>query len=452
MNYTEKLDWILDKKGKHLNSDEEYKQNIDFVHSLGLKCDCVGWSKLDFNDPNVDELLDKIKTFCKTKGWSSRCCYTRNFTDVKSDWFELKHVGFKDNTTADLIETTAEDGSKISFWSIRAYHETSTNPKRFGGDFYVSERFRNACIKNQIKGIDFCWVPDKGKYESAQYFIPYIQQKIPRIFCCKQLKKTDFIKISLLGGNLPKIAKQFDELQFTFFQDCFLAEDMPESGIAYAYNEEGNFSHILIHKDTAELLIQQKALSPDSLTPAPIFDKKPGGYSAIVTQNMPRPKQEFIDEMLLGYEKLKSTPRPVRQVSEKEALKALRKAKSNRKEDFGKRMPKQQNEALADTEYSALAPYYLVANGGYLSDEGEYEFLSYDAAIEANNEFKENLAKEELLEQKPDGVVFANCADGDVVLYLKDGSVIRFSHEEPEAICQWKSLAQFFFDAITEDE
>ena len=50
MKYSEELLWILDKPGTTLhNQDEAFQENIAFVHSLGLKCDCVGWCKMDLS-------------------------------------------------------------------------------------------------------------------------------------------------------------------------------------------------------------------------------------------------------------------------------------------------------------------------------------------------------------------------------------------------------------------
>ena len=57
---------------------------------------------------------------------------------------------------------------------------------------------------------------------------------------------------------------------------------------------------------------------------------------------------------------------------------------------------------------------------------------------------------EELLETKPDGIVIAKCPDGDKILLCNDGKVIRFSHEEPIAIEEWMSLAQFVADSVNE--
>ena len=71
-------------------------------------------------------------------------------------------------------------------------------------------------------------------------------------------------------------------------------------------------------------------------------------------------------------------------------------------------------------------------------------------AIEENIVFQENLSKEELLDTKPEGVVIGRCPDGDAILLCNDGKVVRFSHEEPVAVEQWPTLAQFFVDAINE--
>lgn len=60
--------------------------------------------------------------------------------------------------------------------------------------------------------------------------------------------------------------------------------------------------------------------------------------------------------------------------------------------------------------------------------------------------------QEELIENAPQGVVFAKGADGDNILLIEDGTVIRFGHEIPEIIDNLKSIAQFIFDTITETE
>ena len=54
MKYTEELLWILDEPGGIARTLEAQNRTIlirkDFVHGLDLKCDSVGWCKMDLSD------------------------------------------------------------------------------------------------------------------------------------------------------------------------------------------------------------------------------------------------------------------------------------------------------------------------------------------------------------------------------------------------------------------
>lgn len=451
MQYTEELHWILDKNGDGLDWDEKYQQNIAFVHSLGRKCDCVGWSRLMLSDPGTEEILAAIEKFCKENDWRARGLYTRTYPDAESDWFELVAPDIKESTEGGWAEVPAEQEGIVRMVNIKAYHELDPGPKEWREELLVPERFRNACLRLGIPGLRFCWARDKGKYEAEQYFYLYPTQRIPRMALDRGFKITDSERITAAGGYLPKLAAVFSELQQINLQDCYLAEDLPEGGIAYTYSKQTfsffGRSRILIHKDTANLLIQEKMLSSKVLRPAVVVDAVPGGYVLEATQEKPRPTGEYLEKMLAEYEKLKATPRPVRQVPEKDALKVLRKAKQERKEEFRKALPK---KAAVDAPYLAMEVYYRVANGGFLSDE--YELLPLEEALKENEAFFRQLQAEELLENPPMGIVIGKCPDGDAILYCEDGTVIRFSHEGPEVLNQWPSLPQFIFDAISEGE
>ena len=205
-----------------------------------------------------------------------------------------------------------------------------------------------------------------------------------------------------------------------------------------------------MHRDRAEVLLRERALQSSALMPVPVLDAFLPGYVSEERTHQPVPAKAVREELLRAYEALKAADRPVRAVTEKEAVKLLRAAKKARKEDFSKAMPKAKAALLENTPYAPLAPYYLIADGGCLSDE--YELLPQSRAEVENADFHRALAAEELLEVKPDGVVIAACADGDKVLLLKDGAVIRFSHEAPEETNCWPSLVQFMADAIQEGE
>ena len=452
MKIIETLDWILDKNDKRINGEEEYLLNIEFVHSLGLKCDCVGWSKLDLQNPRADEILSAIDSFCKKNGWKARGIYTKKYADYTSDWYELVPTTFKDNTRCDSDECASERGETVKIFNLRAYHELRSSPKWWYESILVPERFRDACIRHGIADVDFCWARDKGKYQSEQYFHLYCNKQIPTIAEGRNVTIEDREKINALGGYLPQIADVFYKLQLIDLQDCYIESDIPNCNIALAYCPK-TFTYcgrnkFLIRKDFAQTLIQEKAISESDLTPAMIVKELPSGYTLSHTVIPDRPIVSCLQKSISEYEKLKNTERPLRLISEKDALKLLRISKKERKEDFKKAFPKAKSDDIAKTNYSPVLPYYLIANGGYLSDE--YELLPYDIATEENKLFAQELLTEELLDAKPDGIVIAKCPDGDKILLCSDGKIIRFSHEQPVATEEWVSLAQFVADAINE--
>ena len=453
MRYIEDVHWILDKPGTTIhNQDEQFKENIAFVHSLGKKCDCVGWSNLRRDDPQAEEILEKIVDFCKENGWTARGLYTREYTDFDTDWFEINGADFKDNTFGEYISVPAQDGGTTEICSIKAYRELSVAPKSWGRSLYVPERFYKTYRESGMTGLDFCWAKDTGKYAAQQYFEIFGTERIPQVAVAWDLKNQDLRKLGTDGGWLPRLGEVFARWTQLNLPYCYRKEDMPAGGIAYAYIPS-TFSccglyQVLVHKDVAQQLLQEKAIPTGALKPVPVLDVIPSGYTLRATSICPRPTREYMEQSLLNYDILKKKDRPLWQISEKDALRVLRKVKTDRKEDFGKKLSKAKAEVLTETKYAPMLPYYLIANGGQLSDE--YRLLSLDESDTATSEFRNILESEELLEDKPDGIVICTCANGDWVLLLRDGTVIRFSHEVPEITEQWPSLAQFIVDAIND--
>ena len=460
MKMIETLSWILDNDDNRIDNDEKYRLNIEFVHSLGLKCDSVGWSKLDLQSPRADEILSAIDSFCKKNGWKARGVYTRTYEDYTSDWYEIVPTSFKDKTLYDSIECESEQGNMVKIYNLHAYHELRPSPKMWVYDvMFVPERFRDACIRHNIADVDFGWARDMGKYQAEQYFQLYSNHQLPTIALCKDISVDDKENIEALGGYLPKIADIFYKLQQSSSQTCYIESDIPDCNIAQAYVQrtysmfDKTYSHcmaneFLIHKDLALTMLKEKAISESDLAPALVVKELPGGYTLEHTLMPDRPTAIYLRKSISEYEKLNNTARPVRLLPEKDALKLLKTAKKERKEDFKKALPKVRASEIAETRYAPVLPYYLIADGGAISDE--YELLSFDRAVEENALFVNNLLAEELLETKPDGVVFAQCPDGDKIVLCSDGKVIRFSHEEPVAIEEWVSLAQFVADSINE--
>ena len=123
------------------------------------------------------------------------------------------------------------------------------------------------------------------------------------------------------------------------------------------------------------------------LRPALIVKDIPQGYAVKQTKRIDRPTPEYMNQSIKEYEKIKTISRPKRKVTESEALKIFRNAKKEKQEDFKKSLPKASILNLNETKYAPLIPFYLIADGCYLSDE--YVLLSYDKAV-IENDFKKN--------------------------------------------------------------
>lgn len=486
----EGISWILDRphteieelKKKYPDSKEylnhyfEYEskvceKRIDFVHSLGMKCDSVGWSYLDLNQPDALKILDEIKEFCQKDGWFARGGYGCRYTDFESDWYEVSVPEVKD--------ISQSEGNP---YAIYAY-KNCNKPIFFGWHNFipvlVSEKFREVCLENSITGINFCWAKDLGRYDSLQYAFMYPESRIKTIACDKGLIYSDryfpyndgaggteykhtekYIRhdnmsplcnrLRQLGDKLPFLADVFYDFQFNL-PDYYCKSELPESGFAFIQGTSDGSERqtLLVHKNTAEILIKEKMLDRKALCPTLIYDNEiPAGYIEAVFEGKGFGEFDanYAIEMEKEYHRIKKLNRPQRKITESQALKALREAKRNRKEDFEKRIKKELSENLLETAYAPLVPYLLIADGAFLSDE--YELLSYEASAKYTSEFRDECKKEELSDTLQ-GIVFGKCADGDVVVWAEDKSVVRISHETFDIEEKWSSLAEFFFDAVT---
>ena len=461
MKYKEKLSWILDvvdENGKvSYGDDDKYKVNIDFVHSLGQKCDCVGWSMLDVGAQYADDILAKTEEFCRKNGWYARGWYERQFTETGSGWFELDAPDVNDYDYIDHGDDT--------IFAIRGYKSKGVHIMKKWNErgIVVSTRAKEALIRGEIaEESDFYPVPDIGRYAADEYYFFFPKEYFTHAgfgrFHFEDAKwkngnvtdKYNMERMQALGGKLPRLAEGFYDLNVDV-QEVYPRRELPKSGFAYTNMPTGyvNFT-IIVSEKTAKILLDAKVISEKMLIPVVIYDEIPAGYEEKTGKPFERFLPDVAERLYKEKEALRKKKRPERKVTDKDALKLLRKAKTERKEDFAKRLKKEACEALTGGEYAALAPYYSVANGGEICDE--YRFLAYEEAKSETAEFFAELEKEELMEEKPHGVVFAKCHDGDAVLLLAGGKAARFSHEAPEFIDEWSSLAEFFEEGIMMEE
>lgn len=460
MSYTEKLSWILDSIDESQRfSEEKYRENRDFVHSLGLKCDCVGWCDLDLSNPKTESYLDSIAAFCQSHGFTARGWYTRTYTGTEGDWYRLGTGKIPDDATSEHGDVYAPVVSDFPCTAVKGYLLEPPTVKSDGfRDILIPARVKRGLEELGEEGLTFCWIRDVGRYEAESYFQLYTDTHVARIWSgmsadryVVSFKKDEDpaleARIRAFGGMLPRLIGIFSDLHITM-PDCYPASELPKAGLVEAFAPR--LHELLIHRATAQRLLDAKVISPRDLAPVFVAEECPAGYTEEKGYPRPRPTAEYIASMEAARQKLAEKPRPRRAITEKQALTTLRKAKRERAEDFSKAMPKAAAAALEGTPYAPLAPYYTITAGGDLSDE--YALLPYAEALEETRLWKEELAAEELLESPPQGVVMVRCPDSDRVLLTPEGRVIRFSHEAPEVIGEWPTLSQFIYDSILTEE
>ena len=120
------------------------------------------------------------------------------------------------------------------------------------------------------------------------------------------------------------------------------------------------------------------------------------------------------------------------------------------KDRFSKALKKSIVESLGGTKLAAMAPYYAISNGGELSDE--VDFYGYEDVENMTEEFLADLCKEETIlesmSQLNNPLVIGGAANGDTILLLTNGKVMRYDHEDPTLSQEWNSVFEFFYDNL----
>ena len=487
MKLNEQLNWILEcpasevinkkqelSKVEYLewyeqNSENRRTQNKALVKAIGQTCNAAGWSTLNLDQENTDDLLQKIKYFCGQRGYLLRGEYIRRFSGLDSEWYKL-------NPSSGIINLQSAPNTPWTkrVYATKAYQNKGQHLLKGGMIPMVSESFREVCIRHDIQCGDFCWIEDKGQYRSEQYFLMYPQNMIhqfalpPNLGYCKDKDTIAYCPFTKelqssyekLGGWLPQLHGIMDQLSVgpRSIPNAYPRLKMPKSGFAYvcwdstwSIDETSAFREIyvdtLIHKSTANILIEEKVLSKKQLSEVLLYDELPDGYQERKSIEVPLPSAQYRIAMLEKHDAFIEHDKRLPQcATEKEALQLLRKAKYHRKDEMSKGMKRESVSTLHATAYEPLAPYYSIENGGVISDE--YELLPHEKAQLATTELRRNTENEDELFSDEIGSIFAVCPDGDVLMLLNSGQVIRCSHAEPVSIEEWPSLAQFFVDCI----
>jgi hypothetical protein len=457
-----KSEWVERNWNKH---EETVKKNIEYVNSLGLKCDSVGWCSLDLNRPDIDSLLEQINSFVLKEGLYLRGNYGIRCLDFDSEWYLLES-DYLSNGEWNYVDVTDRNGNPLKIDEVYAYKIPKFTQVLWENKLpHVTEDIRNCCLNHGFSGVGFYWIRDIGRYDATQFFGLIIENIVPEFACDRYLSYCDskdkgleindhsigsplYQKYIALGGTLPKLSQMFYDLRVNL-PIQLPKNKMPETDFACTYFNRGGYSkhYALIKKHAAEVLLSEKAIRKEYLTPVILYDSEPEGYYIQTSETIPYPSEEVIKKLELDYDKLKNNPKPERKASEKDALNLFREIKRLRPEDFKKGLAKKKLVTLAATTYELLSSYYSISDGGFLSDE--YNFLAYSESLKETQVYAVETEKEELHVDRYKGLIFAKCADGDTVMACNDGSVKRISHESMDVCESWDTVAQFFSEALT---
>lgn len=450
MKIKEKIQIIV----KEQKRKDDYSLGINFMHSFGLKCDCVGWATIILDSEDKLELVKRMGEEARKQKINIRCSYEKEVTDADTEWCFIEPAYNLNNDWYEYDCVSKKD-------SIKGYKVSKgVNLINIGGYTAASEKFVEICKDEKFTGISFVWVNDTGRYKAEPYFYIYSDYFVSKPTTGGHLLDRD-AKLSRrqsvpychqadqIGGNLTLLNENFCSLEFTEVPIMLNANHMPDTDFAFV-DCDGCSNKLVIRKAAADKLMKKGVIKQKELIPALYYDEEK--YNLLITNHKIKKfiTQHDLEAVEKEYQKFLKKKKPEYIPTEKVTLALLRKAKREDKDRFEKALKKSVVESLAETKLAVMAPYYTVTNGGELSDE--VEFYGYEEVSDMTEDFLVDLSKEETIleefSQLNDSLVIGGTANGDTILLLSNGKVMRYDHEDPTLSREWNTVFEFFYDNL----
>ncbi len=438
----EKFTFITDSL--RFRDEDAYAASRKFLKELGLKGDYVGWCELQNPTP---EKLTEIFTKAKSEKFRIRGTYELSLSaEYESEWYELTGARVSAEMERDFY---CEKTKKYLLCNIKAF-TMPNNVTVSNGTLCDFSCFREDVVKatqeKGFSGIEFLWIPDIGRFEAKQFYNAFPKHLIP--YCYENIYSTFDYDIKARDFNA------LSESSYIIAKNCTmlslnlpLAVEkslLPESDFAGIYSRLTQHHRLLVRKNCRDFLISQGFAKPEYFEPVIVLDDSIIPEDAkpllLMKSGVFEPIPEDVkDAVKLKYKQHLKKVKPKRIATEKLALKALRNAKKENGDCFGKRAAEKILSGVIDER---LTVYYKVANGGVISDE--YTFLSVEETAKETDSFWADQVLENTEIIPENSVVFALAADGEVVLLLPDGKVARYQQGEISLSYEWPNLESFF--------
>lgn len=450
MKIKEKISTIV----KEQRRADDYSLGIDFMHSFGLKCDCVGWAYINLDSEDKLELVKQMCAEAKRQKLNLRCSYTKEISDIDSDWYMI-------NPSFDLNYEFVDYDEVTQTNTIKGYKiPRGIDIVSVGSGIAVSEKVMNICEEEKFTGIDFAWVKDTGIYKAVPYFWMFSEEVISNPSTGGQWLNHDSLgtrrknepycrQADENGGNLTLLNEIFYSIEFASCPIMIDKEQTPETDFSVV-SIDGGWNGLIVRKAVADKLLECDVIKKKELVPVLYYDKIK--HNLLITKYKPKKflNQNQICKLEEEYQKFLKKKKPEYVPTEKATLALLRKVKREDKDRFEKALKKSIIQTLGGTKFAAIAPYYAITNGGQLSDE--VIFYRYEELSDMTNEFLAELKKEEtILEEFPQldkSIVIGGTANGDTIILLTNGKVMRYDHEDPTLSQEWNTVFDFFYDNL----
>lgn len=347
-----------------------------------------------------------------------------------------------------------------------------------GNCILVSERFRNICLENNLKGIDFIWVKDVGKYKSRQFFKlvifntmgiglqhPLYDETTRHAYenCPEQIIFIDIFsdKTSEILGDFIKDMRDITYEEYGTVEFClnerFYKNTLPNTDFAY-YNREDGIFYFYISKKALEILktngisvsTNYAVIEEDKFS----LNKKylTGGKEFYLEGNI----EEKIKISMEEYNIFLKNKKTQKKIDSKSIIKYLKENKKINKKDYASGISKMKTEELKGVYSEDLIKIYSISNGFYLNNNYEVYFIPHELIKEYTSNlmefFRENQKLKDIFSRDniniSKAIVICQGAGGDHYVMLDNKKILKIDHEEFENYRLWNNIYEFMSSVI----
>jgi len=145
------------------HKQEEANRNAfvkEFTSPFNIKCGFAGQGRVPLDMPYIDIFLDKLKSYADSKKilFSKNCGYVRSY-EGDSEWYKF--------LPSRSIETTEYDGCIMTCKATNIPVDINVGSGFYAYPF-VTDKFKKVVDDNNLKGLEFLWCKDVGRFAPAK--------------------------------------------------------------------------------------------------------------------------------------------------------------------------------------------------------------------------------------------------------------------------------------------